>query len=157
VPGQGAVTFDAHENDGWSGDLQGRGLWSDLDFDARGRFLWKNNRFAMDRLNGTTPAGVLADGKLFWSKQGWEIGGNATEANPAEWTVLGLKDWPAGKLRGSFRYAVDTRTARLPHPGRLDARLGPSEWSGWNADSATVRVEFPAAGPDTFAVSAWRR
>jgi hypothetical protein len=157
VPGQGGVTFDAQEGDGWAGNLAGKGVWSDLRFDGRARFAWKDNRFTLDRLNGTTPAGVIADGKVIWSKQGWEVGGNATEANPAKWTVLGLKDWPAGNLRGNFRYAVDTRSPRTPHPSRLDAHLGTSEWTGWNADSAMVHLEFPAAGPDTFSVMAWRR
>src|SRR5204863_223172 len=147
--------FHADENGGWSGALDGHGVWSDLPFQARGHYVWRDNRFVIDHLAGTTPAGVMTDGRLAWAKQGWEVGGDATDANPARWAVLGLKNWPAGKLRGRFVYAVQTRGAA--HPGRLDARLAASEWAGWNADSAQVRVEFPAFGPDTFAVAAWRR
>src|SRR5262249_44283905 len=67
VPGQGAVTFDAQEGDGWTGTLDGTGVWSDLPFDGRARFGWKDNRFALDPLNRTTPAPLIAPSQLLLS------------------------------------------------------------------------------------------
>jgi hypothetical protein len=108
----------------------------------------------MDSLAGRSAAGTLAEGRVVWSKQGWEVGGDATDADPARWTVLGLKDWPAGRMRGRFRYAVDTRGRPA---AMLHARLDASSWAGWSADSAIVTVAFPPVAVDSFHVQAWRR
>jgi hypothetical protein len=154
VPGEGAFWIEAREEGGWTGSGRTRGVWNSLPVEANASFAWRENRLTLDPLSGRSPAGNLSDGRLHWSKQGWDLTGTATAANPANWDVIGLRDWPAGNLRGRLRYAVSTRGAQ---EAVLDARLGPSEWSGWRADSALVRVDFPAVASDSFAVSALRR
>lgn len=154
VPGEGRLSVQAIGDRDWRGEVHARGVWSDLALDSEGRFAWRDGRLTIDSLNGRSAMGTIAGGRLIWSKQGWEIGGTATDADPARWTVLGLKDWPAGRMRGRFRYAVDTRGRPS---ARLDARLESSTWAGWSADSAVVTVAFPAVATDSFHVQAWRR
>ncbi len=156
VPGEGRFEVSAREDQGrgWSGRTRGHARWNDLTLDPEGGFTWRSGRLVVDGLAGRSAAGELSGGRLVWSKQGWEIGGNATGADPAHWGVIGLKGWPAGSLQGRFRYAVDTRGRPA---ARLDARLVASEWAGWRADSATVAITFPPASPDSFRVLARRR
>lgn len=153
VPGQGAATVDASGDHRWDGRYRAHAVWDSLEASAHGRFRWDGRELALDSLSGQSLAGNL-EGRLRWSKQGWEIGGEATKADPAHWHALRLNGWPAGELNGRFRYAVDTRGKPS---SRLEARLRDSQWTGWHVDSALVRVEFPAAAADSFSVLGWRR
>jgi hypothetical protein len=158
VTGQGSVVVDARGDQGdkrWVGQFTGRVNWDSLPVDASGRFAWGGERLVLAPVLGRSPAGNLLDGRVEWSKAGWEVGGEAREADPAQWAALNLRGWPAGRLAGRFRYAVDTRAK--PPSSFLVARLGESEWTGWRVDSARVTIGFPAVGPDTFSVRAHRR
>jgi translocation-and-assembly-module (TAM) inner membrane subunit TamB-like protein len=152
VPGQGSFVVDATGRQTWSGVFRTRATWSDLPLLAQGDFTWGERRLTLAPLRGASPAGTL-EGRVAWSKAGWEVAGNARDADPAHWDAIGLAGWPEGRLNGSFRYAVDTRAAPR---SRLVATLAASEWSGWRADSARVTVDA-AAGGSTFDVRATRR
>ncbi|HYM81306.1 MAG TPA: translocation/assembly module TamB domain-containing protein [Candidatus Limnocylindria bacterium] len=153
VPGEGRASIDARGGPDWAGSFRTRAVWSDLPLEAEGQLAWADGRLTLDPLTGRSRAGDLT-GKVTWSKQGWEVGGDARNANPEHWDAIQLRDWPAGNLNGRFRYAVDTRGRPR---ARLAAQLDDSEWSGWRADSGGVIVDFPAVGPDSFRVRALRR
>lgn len=157
VPGTGRLVVDARGDQGdrrWAGTFTGKAQWDSLPVDASGSFAWAGNHLTLAPVVGRSPAGNL-DGRVEWSKAGWEVGGLAREADPAHWGALQLHGWPSGRLAGRFRYAVDTRAK--PASSLLVAQLGASEWTGWNVDSAHVTVAFPAVGQDTFSVRAMRR
>ena len=153
VPGEGAFVVQAIGDREWTGHVRTRSEWDGLPIQAAGDFVWKDRAFRVEPLEGTSPAGNLV-GRLAWSKQGWEIGGEAEHADPSQWSAIGVDGWPAGDLAGRFRYQVDTRAR--PH-SRLVAQLESSQWAGWRTDSGGVVVEFPAVGPDSFSVRALRR
>lgn len=153
VPGEGRIAVDARGWKTWAGRFGITADWDSLALEAQGGLAWDGERLRLDPLNGTSAAGDLR-GAVLWSKQGWEVGGEARDADPAHWEVMGLRNWPEGRLNGRFRYAVDTRA--IPH-ARLSARLSSSEWSGWRADSGTVAIDFTPVGPDSFVVRAIRR
>jgi hypothetical protein len=154
VPGQGRLHVDAKGDKVWRGRFDADASWDSLAILGRGLFGWDGRQLQLDSLSGRSLAGNF-DGRLNWSKAGWEIGGQAREADPSHWHALRLDGWPAGKLNGAFKYALDSR-AKVNHSA-LDARLIPSEWAGWNVDSSTVRINFPGYGPDSFTVAGWRR
>ncbi len=129
--------------------------WDSLAVEGSGRFRWADETLSLDSLRARSLAGDLA-GSVTWNRQGWEVGGLAEDADPAHWSALQLRGWPAGQLKGRFRYAVDTRQKALPS-GVLTATLASSQWSGWSVDSADVRVDFPAVARDSFRVAGFRR
>jgi hypothetical protein len=153
VPGEGRMTVQAEGGPVWRGRAQVAGLWDGLAVDASTDFRWRNKRLFLEDLRGTTKAGNLT-GRLQHDSDGWWIEANAVNADPALWSFIGIRDWPAGQLDGWFRYAVDTRRAKRAH---LDARLTDVEWAGWRADSGVVAVDFPPSPPVRFTVRALRR
>src|SRR5262252_5350274 len=122
--------------------------------DTRAEFSFRDDKLTIQALTGRSPAGELSDGRLAWSKAGWELSGRVRRGDPAQWGVIGLTGWPQGDLQGHFRYAVDTRATPS---SQLEATLGPSTLAGWRADSALVRIAFLPNAPDTFVVNAVRR
>jgi len=155
VDGQGAFAFQATQEEfGWTGAATSKAVWADLPLETQATFSFRDGKLALPSLSGTSPGGSLEGGRLSWSKAGWEISGRAQKGDPARWAVLGLKDWPAGDLKGHFRYVVDTR--HKPS-SELEATLEPSMLAGWRADSGVVRVSFPPDAPDSFRVDAVRR
>ena len=154
VPGDGKVHVDATDAHGWRGGFAADVSWDSLAIVGSGRFDWDGTRLGLDSLAGRSLAGNFA-GQLRWSKQGWTIAGNAHDADPSHWHALRLDGWPQGKLNGHFNYALDSR-ARV-NRSRLDCELLGSQWSGWNVDSARVRVDFPGVANDSFQVVGWRR
>ena len=155
VPGEGHMRVDAAQAQGWHGRFAGGGSWDSLAMDMGGRFGWTGRELALDSLTARSLAGNLDKGRLHWTHQGWVFSADARDADPAQWHALRLDNWPAGKLNGSFRYVLDSRGR--DNASRLEARLAPSQWVGWNVDSANVRIEFPAVARDSFVVTAWRR
>ncbi len=155
VPGEGHLRAEATHGGRWLGRVDGDGAWDSLAFVARGRFEWNGRELSLDSLAGRSLAGNVERGRLRWSKLGWTLAAEATDADPSHWHALRLDGWPAGRLNGSFKYALDSRGKA--NSSRLDVRLAPSQWVGWNVDSAVVRVDFPASATDSFAVRAWRR
>jgi hypothetical protein len=153
VPGEGAFVLDARGARDWNGRFQGTADWDGMTAEGTGRAHWRSGELLLDSLAATSNAGELL-GSLRWSRTGWEVGGDAKHADPAHWHALHLDHWPAGDLNGRFHYAVDTRGRPS---GLLEAALVASEWQGWRADSATVRVDFPPASPDSFRVLGVRR
>ena len=153
VPGVGAFVLDARGSREWNGRFESTLDWDGLTAEGTGRAHWRGGELLIDSLAATSTAGDLL-GTLRWSRSGWEVGGEARRADPAHWHALHLDGWPAGDLNGRFHYAVDTRGRPS---GLLEATLIPSEWQGWRADSAVVRVDFPPAAPDSFRVVGVRR
>jgi hypothetical protein len=153
VPGEGAFVVDAAGDKTWQGRFQSTLEWDGLAAEGTGRVAWDGRELALDSLAARTPAGDLL-GRVRWTRAGWSIEADAEGADPSQWQFLKLVGWPAGDLNGWFRYEVDTRSTPS---GSLEARLTASEIQGWQADSAGVRVEFPAHAPDSFRVVAVRR
>src|SRR5262245_11561465 len=153
VPGEGAFVLDARGSREWLGRFQSSLEWDGLTAEGTGRAQWRGNELLLDSLAATSSAGTLL-GTLRWSRAGWEIGGEARHADPQHWHALHLDGWPRGDLNGRFHYAVETQGRPS---GVLEATLIPSEWIGWRADSAVVRVDFPANAPDSFHVTGVRR
>lgn len=153
VPGEGAFVVDLTGAQEWMGRFKTKVEWDSLNAEGTGIVRWNGTLLAIDSLRAYSPAGDVTGG-VRWSSAGWQVAGNARNADPARWSFLHLHNWPAGKLNGFFRYQVDTRSVPF---ARLDARLGDSEWQGWRADSAHVTVEFPANAPDSFRVAGLRR
>jgi translocation-and-assembly-module (TAM) inner membrane subunit TamB-like protein len=153
VDGEGRVVVDARGGRAMAGRFEAAGVWDSLKADARGGFVWRDGRLRVEPLVGRSPAGDL-NGAVTWSKAGWELNAQVRRADPSRWSIIGIRNWPAGNLNGHIRYTVDTR--RVKH-ARLAARLAPSEWSGWRADSGAVAVDFTPAGSDSFSVLALRR
>ena len=153
VPGEGAFRLAARGDQAWSGEFRSRAQWGDLPLQGEGRFGWGRGRLQLAPLVGTSAAGDLV-GQLAWSKQGWEIGGTVAGANPARWGAIGIRGWPEGRMNGRFRYQVDSRDRNR---SRLLASVLGSDWAGWRTDSATVAIQFPPEGPDSFRVQAQRR
>lgn len=155
VPGEGRGRITAVA----ARDLRGRFdtelEWDSLAVEGSGRFIWNGTRLSLDSLRARSAAGDV-EGEVAWSREGWEVSGDAVNADPAHWGALQLRGWPAGDLAGRFRYEVDTRQKALPS-GVLTATLRGSEWTGWQVDSADVRVDFPAVAPDSFRVAGFRR
>lgn len=153
VSGEGSADITVQHGRIWRGRFASNVVWDSLAAKGTGRFSWNGRQLALDSLDARSLAGDLKGG-LRWSKQGWDIAGDARNADPAHWQALHLKGWPAGQLNGWFRYGVDTRKESI---GRLDARLLGSQWSGWVVDSAVVRVDFPPVARDSFSVRGYRR
>ena len=155
VPGEGAATIDATGGTRWAGAFRSNLTWDSLAVDGTGRFAWDGRELAMESLQGRSLAGNFR-GRVRWSKAGWEVGGDARDADPAHWGALKLHGWPAGKLNGRFVYRVKTPT-KATTESRLGADLVASEWSNWRVDSARVSVVFPPVARDSFSVTGWRR
>ncbi len=153
VDGEGRITLQARGGRAFAGRFEAAGVWDSLEANAHGGFAWRDGRLRVEPLVGRSAAGDL-DGAVTWSRDGWDIAAQVRRGDPARWSVIGIRGWPAGDMNGRFRYAVDARRGKQ---ARLAATLAPSEWSGWRADSGTVAVEFPAVGPDSFRVRALRR
>lgn len=153
VAGEGHGVIDARGGPAVRGRFALGGVWDSLSVDGRGGFAWRDQRLRVEPLLGRSRAGDV-EGAVTWTKQGWEIEANVRKGDPSRWSVIGVRDWPTGNLNGRFRYSVDTRAVRH---ARLAAVLTTSEWTGWRADSGTVRVDFTPVGPDSFAVRALRR
>ncbi len=154
VPGEGRLRVDARHAQRWLGSYTADVSWDSLALVGGGRFDWDGKHLALDSLAAKSLAGEF-EGRLWWSKQGWTLMGDAQHADPAHWHALRLDGWPAGQLNGSFKYVLDSRGKK--NTSRLDVHLLGSQWAGWDMDSARVRVEFPAFVSDSFAVLAWRR
>lgn len=155
VPGEGRGRIDAVAADAVRGRFTTEVVWDSLAATGTGRFVWDGKALALDSVRAQSLAGDL-EGQVRWSRDGWEVGGRAVDADPAHWGALRLVGWPEGDLAGRFRYAVDTRRKAAPS-GVLTASLTASEWTGWQVDSAEVRVDFPAVARDSFRVVGWRR
>jgi len=153
VPGEGAFVVEAEGAKDWRGRFSATLEWDGLAAEGTGRVAWDGHDLALDSLAARSAAGDVL-GKVHWNKGGWSIEADAKRADPAQWHFLKLDHWPAGNLNGRFRYAADTRAK--PPSGELQARLTASEIQGWRADSADVRVEFPAVAPDSFRIAAVR-
>jgi hypothetical protein len=153
VAGEGRGAIDARGGRALQGSFTLAGIWDSLAVDTRGGFAWRDRRLRVEPLLGRSLAGDV-DGVVTWTSQGWEIAAGVRRGDPSRWSIIGVRNWPAGDLNGRFRYSVDTRGVRH---ARLAARLAASEWTGWRADSGTVSVDFTPVGPDSFAVLALRR
>lgn len=153
VDGEGRVVVDARGGRAMAGRFEAAGVWDSLRADVHGGFIWADRRLRVQPLVGHSPAGDL-DGQVTWSKEGWELKADVRRGDPSRWSIIGIRNWPAGNMNGHVRYAVDTR--RVKH-ARLWARLGATEWSGWRADTGSVAVDFTPFGPDSFGVVALRR
>ncbi|MFI5369966.1 MAG: translocation/assembly module TamB domain-containing protein [Candidatus Eisenbacteria bacterium] len=154
VPGSARFSADLTGERSWSGRAHAVLDWDATPITTDGRFTFDHGRLVVSPLSGDSPIGRLDDGRVTWSSAGWSVEGRGTGANPAEWGVLGVEGWPAGKLDGHFRYLAETGRVRRGH---LSADLATCEWTGWHADSGHVEVEFPANGPVSFGVRASRR
>src|SRR5262245_9520265 len=155
VPGEGAFVLDARGSREWHGRFESTLEWDGLTAEGTGRAHWRAGELLLDSLSASSNAGEFL-GTLRWSRSGWDVGGDARGADPAHWHALHLDGWPTGNLNGRLHYSVDTRTRRRPSR-LLEASLIPSEWQGWRADSAVVRVDFPPTAPDSFRVVGVRR
>jgi hypothetical protein len=148
VPGDGAFVLDAEGDRDWLGRFRTTLEWDSLAAEGTGRATWSGQQLTLDSLSAHSAAGDLT-GALRWSRAGWEIRGDARHADPSHWHALHMDGWPRGELNGWFRYAVETRGRPV---ALLEARLLASEWQGWHADSARVRVDFPPQAADSFSV-----
>lgn len=153
VPGEGAFVLDASGSHDWLGRFRTTLEWDGLAAEGTGVARWNGTQLAMDSLRAESAAGDVV-GSLRWSRAGWEIAGDARHADPSNWHMLHLDGWPKGDLNGFFRYRVDTRAKPV---ALLEAKLAASEWQGWHADQALVRVDFPPTAPDSFRVDGMRR
>ncbi|MFN8588045.1 MAG: translocation/assembly module TamB domain-containing protein [Candidatus Eisenbacteria bacterium] len=153
VPGEAAARIEALGASRWQGRVAANGSWDSLAAVGTGRFTWDSGTLAVDSIRAQSPAGNL-DGRVRWSRKGWEIAGDASHANPEFWHALHLDHWPRGDMNGFFRYVV---VSGNPSQSRLTADLVESEWVGWRVDSARVVVEFPAFAQDSFRVDGFRR
>jgi len=154
VPGEGHAVVDAVGDRSWRGRFRSDLVWNQLPVRGEGEFGWLDRKLTVFPLHAASPAGDL-DGRVAWSRLGWEVGGDVRRGEPSRWGSIGIAGWPKGDVSGRFRYAVDTRQRQSR--GRLDAVMGASELAGWQVDSAGVTVTFPGAGPDSFRVRASRR
>ena len=155
VPGDGAFVVDAAGSKDWLGRFKATMQWGALEAEGTGRARWAGSQLILDSLDARSAAGDLR-GTLRWSRAGWDLVADARHADPAHWQMLHLDGWPKGDLNGRFRYAVDTRAKARP-VAVLEARLKDSEWQGWRADEAVVRVDFPPVATDSFSVVGMRR
>lgn len=151
VPGEGRFVVDAAGDRTWKGRFDGTFQWDSLAGAVHGGFDYDGHLWRVDPLTGTSLAGDLS-GKMRYAKEGWDLEGDVLRGDPSRWGPIRLTGWPAGNLRGHFRYAQDAR-----HDGTLVAALGASDLAGWRADSARVAVRFLAAGDDSFHVTWLRR
>jgi len=152
VDGEGRIVVDARGGQAMAGRFTAVGVWDSLQAEAQGAFAWRDGRLRVERLAGRSAAGDL-DGAVTWSRDGWELAAEVRRADPSRWSIIGVRGWPSGDMNGHIRYRVDARRAKH---ARLAARLGPSEWTGWRADSGSVDMDFPPAGPDSFRVRVLR-
>jgi hypothetical protein len=152
VPGEGSFVLDASGDRDWTGRFTATLGWDGLAAEGSGRVRWDGRELGLDSLAARSPAGDML-GRVRWSREGWEVEADARHADPSQWGFLRLDGWPAGDLNGWFRYRAVTRGRPS---GELDARLAASAWQGWRADSAGVRVEWPAVGADSFRVAGTR-
>ncbi len=146
VSARGYRTWDA----GFANDI----VWKDLGGHASGRARWDGGVLKLTPLTVVSKAGHL-EGDVGWSRAGWNVGGAVEHGDPQRWGAFGVEGWPEGDVKGTFRYAVDTR--RRESSAALTARLENSMLAGWRVDAGTVDVQFPAVGPDSFHVDATRR
>lgn len=153
VTGTGAIVVDAAGTGTWDGRFRARFDWDGLLGQGTGGFNWDGTRLAIHSISATSAAGNL-EGDAVWSKAGWNVGGRAQDGDPSQWGALGIRDWPAGRLNGTFRYAVDSKKNG---DATLWADLEASEISGWRVDQARVDVDFPKFDADSFFVSMTRR
>lgn len=155
VPGEGRVSVNAVAGREWHGAFRTALSWDSLAVNGTGRFRWDGTELALDSLDGRSAAGDLL-GHVRWSRRSWEVGGDATNADPSHWQAIHLKGWPEGRMNGRFLYRVLTEK-KGNSEARLTASLAESEWARWKVDSALVRVDFPAVARDSFTVTGWRR
>ena len=112
VPGRGrGCTIDAPAARGGTAAFRSDLTWDSLAVDGTGRFAWNGKELAIDSLAGRSLAGDFR-GRVRWSKLGWEVGGEARDADPAHWQALRLVGWPEGRLNGRFLYRVGPRPRR---------------------------------------------
>jgi hypothetical protein len=153
VPGEGSFVLEARGDRAWEGRFTTTLEWDGLVAEGSGRARWDRGELALDSVSARSRAGDL-DGRVRWSRQGWEVVADARHADPAHWGFLHLAGWPAGDLNGQFRYRAFTRGRPSAD---LDARLASSIWQGWRVDSAGVRMDWPAEAADSFRVVGLRR
>ncbi|MCC6650860.1 MAG: hypothetical protein IT348_06895, partial [Candidatus Eisenbacteria bacterium] len=124
VPGEASARVEASGAGRWQGQVEAEGSWDSLAATGRGRFQWDGKSLVLDSLVARSLAGNLRGG-VRWSREGWEIGGQAEHADPAHWHALHLDHWPAGNMNGEFRYVVDSKPRQK---STLTARLVESQW-----------------------------
>jgi len=153
VPGEGSGVVEAVGDRAWKGVFDATVDWDSLKGRGDGSFRFANGQLAILPLRFRSQAGTL-EGQLDWAHRGWALAGNVTQGDPARWSALHLTGWPSGHLNGWFRFTEETRA---DGPEVLEASLTASDLAGWRADSALVRVDFPANAPDSFSVRMLRR
>ncbi len=154
VAGDARGTVSARGFHTWDARFSNDVVWKDLAGHASGRARWDRGALKLLPLTVASKAGQL-QGDVGWSRAGWSVGGAVEHGDPELWGAFGVEGWPKGDVKGTFRYAVDTR--RPQSTAALTARLESSELAGWRVDAGTVGVQFPAVGPDSFHVDAVRR
>ena len=153
VPGEGEVTAELSDLGGWHGTFAADVNWNGLPARGTGRVQERRpGGWTVDGIDMTSEAGHFR-GRFLYDKTEWSVGGQVADGDPSKWAALRIPGWPEGDLAGRFVYTVET-TRKF---SRLDARLEESVLAGWRADSAVVRVEFPAPGSAAFEVRMLRR
>ena len=154
VPGEGHGRIEARGDRDWRGHVTASAVWDSVPVSGAGDFSWARGRLRVEPLALTSVIGNLG-GRLDYTADVWELSGDVRGGDPARWRILGLKGWPPGDLNGRMTYR--SRRQGKDHASHLEAALLASDLGGWRADSASTTIDFPIAGPDTFAVRMLRR
>lgn len=153
VPGEGQLVADLSNLGGWHGPFTADVNWNGLSARGAGRVQERlPGGWTVDGIDMVSEAGHFR-GRFLYDRNAWSVGGVVEDGDPSQWAPLRITGWPKGDVAGRFVYSVETNRKF----SRLDARLVASELAGWQADSARVRVEFPAPGSAAFEVRMLRR
>ncbi len=149
VDGEGRGSADAIGDRDWTGRANVHADWDGLVLDGQGALAWRDGVLDVAPLAATSPAGDL-EGRVRFEPGRLTLEADVVDGDPAQWGALGLDGWPKGDLAGRVRYrSIKGGGATASH---VEAELGSSEIAGWRADSAYVRVDFPASNRDSFGV-----